>query len=83
MNSVLVTIEFENERELESQMKVLELEISQNISERAKVNLEKEKTVLHMRIESEDIIALRAFFNSMLRLMRSSVRIHNEIMERD
>ncbi len=79
MNSVLVTIDFEREEDLETQIRILELEVSQNVSDRAKVKLEKDQTTLRMKIESEDIVALRAFFNSMMRLMRSSVRIRKEI----
>lgn len=83
MNSIRLTIEFPSEDELETIKRILDLEISQNVSERAKVFLKNNGQKLEMRIESEDVVALRAFYNSMMRLLRSSVRIREEIIEKD
>ncbi len=79
MNCLDILIDLENEDYAETHRKIFEFETGNNISDKAEVSISREGTKLRLRIESDDLIALRAFLNSMLRLFRSSIRISSDI----
>ena len=71
----LIRLTFPSESHLEIILRALEPEIKTQASKRSKANLEKDGTVLILKVEARDTVALRAALNTYLRWINSMASV--------
>ncbi len=84
MHVVEIRIKFDQLDELEKCMRILEIENKSNEEDgerRVDVVLQNEETTLVIKLISSDLVRLRAISNSILRMLRSVVRISEELSQ--
>lgn len=76
----VVRLKFDSEKRLNSIVAALTPEISKPGVGRAKTSLEREGTFLLLKVEANDIVALRSTLNAYLRWLASTLKVV-EILE--
>ena len=70
-----VRLQFSSEKHLTTLLNALVPEANMPVTRRAKAILEKEGTLLVLKIEADDTVALRATLNAYLRWIGSTVKV--------
>jgi tRNA threonylcarbamoyladenosine modification (KEOPS) complex Pcc1 subunit len=70
-----VRLQFSSEKHLTTLLNALAPEANTPVTRRAKAILEKEGTLLVLKIEADDTVALRATLNAYLRWIGSTVKV--------
>jgi KEOPS complex subunit Pcc1 len=71
----LIRLTFPSESHLEIILRALEPEVKTQASKRSKANLEKDGTLLILKVEARDTVALRAALNTYLRWINSMASV--------
>ncbi len=75
MNKVAITFNFREKKIADLMYDSINIEIGSSKTKRGKANIEKDETKLIIEIIADDLIAMRAIMNSILRLLGTSYDI--------
>ena len=78
-NSVNIKVKVEDPLIFNTVYQTIVIEVNGTDTPRGQVSIKKTNDEIHLTIEAEDFVALRALSNSLLRLMKTSLEISSKI----